>query len=131
MIFLLIVFECLVCWCFYVVFILILIVFFYVNKWNFFICLGFVLFFCFFGIWWGFFLFVFCFCIFDYLLFNWFLSKRERVGCGVCKFKFNLDKLEYKNEIKNIVLNFFIIIMKISYFIFKLYRVFFFINWLF
>lgn len=48
------------------------------------------------------------------------------MGCGVCKFKFNLDKLEYKNEIKNIVLNFFIIIMKISYLIFKLYRGFFF-----
>lgn len=46
------------------------------------------------------------------------------MGCGVCKFKFNLDKLEYKNEIKNIVLNFFIIIMKKSYLIFKLYIVF-------
>lgn len=73
----------------------------------------------------GFFSFVFCFCIFDYLLLNWFLSKRERVGCGVCKFKFNLDKPEYKNEIKNIALIFFIIIMKISYLILKLHRVFF------
>lgn len=44
-------------------------------------------------------------CIFVYLVLNWFLSKRERVGCGVCKFKCNLDKPEYKNEIKNIALN--------------------------
>lgn len=29
------------------------------------------------------------------------------MGCGVCKFKFNLDKPEYKNEIKKIALNFF------------------------
>lgn len=125
-----IVFERSVCWRFYVVFILILIVFPHVNKWKSFICLVFVLFLCLFGIWWVFFSFVFCFCIFDYLLLNWFLSKKERVGCGVCKFKFNLDKPEYKNEIKKIALNFFIIIMKISYLILKLHRVFFPINWL-
>lgn len=46
------------------------------------------------------------------------------MGYGVCKFKFNLDKPEYKNEIKNIALNFFLIIMKISYLILKLHIVF-------
>lgn len=54
----------------------------------------------------GFFVCLMFLCIFVYLVLNWFLSKRERVGCGVCKFKCNLDKPEYKNEIKNIALNF-------------------------
>lgn len=101
-----IVFERLVCGRFYVVFHPDIDSFPHVNKWESFVCLVFVLFLCLFGIWWVFFVCLMFLCIFVYLVLNWFLSKRERVGCGVCKFKCNLDKPEYKNEIKNIALNF-------------------------